>query len=54
MSLSIVDLDMIFEQQRTPPVILNRQDILSKEGREHFDRLLFTYYADDSLSPTPS
>lgn len=54
MGMSIVDLDMVFETLQTPPVILNDQDILTVEGREKFDRLLFTHYGEESLSPTPT
>ena len=54
MGMSIIDLDLVFESLDTPPVILNDQDILTEEGRKKFDRLLFTQYGEDSLSPTPT
>lgn len=54
MSLDIIDLDEMFRTLETPPIILNNQEILTQEGREAFDRLLYTQYTEDSLSPTPS
>ena len=54
MSLAIIDLDELFKSLETPPIILNNQEILTQEGREAFDKLLYTQYTEDSLSPTPS
>lgn len=54
MSLAIIDLDAMFNNLDTPPIILNNQEILTQEGRDAFDRLLYTQYTEDSLSPTPS
>ncbi len=54
MGMSIVDLDLVFESLDAPPVILNDEDVLTAEGRKKFDRLLFTHYGEESLSPTPT
>lgn len=54
MSLAIIDLDEVFNTIETPPIVLNHQEILTQEGREAFDRLLYTQYTEDTLSPTPT
>lgn len=54
MPLIVKDLNELFNNLSVPPVIANDQDIETEEGRKNFDRMLFTHYNDDNLSPTPS
>ena len=54
MGIEIVDLDHVFDHLKSPPVILNKQDILTEQGREAFNKMLFTEYGNEPLTSTPS
>jgi hypothetical protein len=52
--LELVDFDRMFAQSSRPPIIINRFNTSTKEGKEELNQLLYMRYEGDTLDVVPS